>query len=297
MRVHPLAFLAAATLGCGGDDVEPRRIGSAEVVHEYRPPGIERAQLGVSRLGGPQVEQLTALTDRANFPSVSPDGSLVVFGQLSRLYLYDVATGSVRQLTFGPASDGGTRWSPDGTIIVYGSRRFADPATSDICTMPVTGGSPTCLTPPDEYDDRGPDWSPDGSEIVWERDLDGFIDLWIMNADGTNQRLLLDHSDYDTLPQWSPDGRFILFRSWRYGPPCLFILERATGNVRPVLGDSLDPAYIETGTWTPDGTGVVIEVLSPNNRLALVDLATGDARFLNSDTTSYYSWPSMVRNR
>lgn len=148
----------------------------------------------------------------------------------------------------------------------------------------------------DGYDNDGPDMSPDGTQIVWQRrrpDLD--IDLWIMNADGSNQRLLLDHSEADTSPQWSPDGRFILFRSFRYGPPGQFILELATGDIRPVLGDSLDPAFMETATWGPDGQSVIIEVLNPNNRFARVDLTTGDAQFINDDTLSYNSWPAMRR--
>jgi TolB protein len=297
MYVFILVLLALAAAACGGDEPDPRHVGPDDIVHMYGPPTVQHPQLGVTRIDGSRTEQLTNLPNQVSSPAVSPDGRFVVFHQLSRLWLYDVAADSAWQFTFGPATDANARWSPDGTRLVYGSGRFASPRTYDLCIRPVAGGEANCLMGPDEYDDDGADWSPDGSEIVWRRELDGRSDLWIMNADGSNQQLLLDHSDFDTMPRWSPDGRYILFRSFRYGPPSLFILERATGIVTPVLGDSLDPAFIESGTWTPDGARIVAEVLNISNRLALIDLGTGDARFITDDTLSYHAAPSMVRGR
>ncbi len=288
------AFLAVS--GCGGGDDPDRVIAADEIVHEQRLPGAPYYQVAVTPLDGSASQQLTQMTNSAHLPSVSPDGRRIVFQVLSRLWLLDVHLMEVRQFTFGPSLDGSPSWSPDGQRIVYSSRRVSWPETYDICIREVSGGEPSCLTEPDEFDDMGPDMSPDGTRIVWQRgDPDHYIDLWIMDADGSNQRLLLDHSDYDTSPQWSPDGRFILFRSFRYGPPCQFILELATGAIRPVLGDSLDPAFMESATWGPDGQSVIIEVLNPNNRFALVDLATGDAHFINDDTLSYNNSPSMRR--
>lgn len=282
------------TTGCAdGDDA--RVIATDEVVHQQQRPGEPFNQLAVTPLDGSASRQLTEMANDVHSPAVSPDGTQIVFQVLSRLWLYDVASREPHQFTFGPPLDGSAAWSPDGERILYSSQRFARPG-GDICIRGIRGGEPTCLTGPDEFDDSGPDMSPDGTRIVWQRTYaDLRNDLWIMNADGSNQRLLLDHSEHDNSPQWSPDGRFILFRSFRYGPPCQFILELATGNIRPVLGDSLDPAYMESATWTPDGQSVIIEVLNPNNRFALVDLATGDAHFINDDTLSYNSWPTMRR--
>ena len=70
-----------------------------------------------------------------------------------------------------------------------------------------------------------PDWSPDGTKIVCHsleykthpdrrRYLDPDSDLWVMNADGTDAKLLLDWKDYRLrFPLYSPDGQQIVFRA------------------------------------------------------------------------------------
>lgn len=289
-----LSLLAVS--GCGGRDDADRVIAADEIVHEQRLPGAPSYQIAVTPLDGSPSLQLTEMPSSADLPAVSPDGRRIVFQVLSRLWMFDVGSMEARQFTFGPTLDASARWSPDGQRIIYASRRLSRPESYDICIREVSGGEPTCLTGPDEFEDDGPDMSPDGTRIVWQRtDADLHNDLWIMNSDGSNQRLLLDHSDHDTSPQWSPNGRFILFRSFRYGPPGQFILELATGAIRPVLGDSLDPAFMGTATWGPNGQSVILEVHNPNSRFAQVDLATGAARFINDDTLSFNFWPSMRR--
>ena len=63
--------------------------------------------------------------------------------------------------------------------------------------------------------DGEPDWSPDGSRIVFTSDREGNEDIYIVNADGTGVMQLTDHPAPDTEPQWSPDGTRIAFTSAR----------------------------------------------------------------------------------
>ena len=74
--------------------------------------------------------------------------------------------------------------SPDGSTIVFSWR-------GDLWRAPVDGGQATRLTshPGREHDSY---WTPDGSEIVFESDRDGTVNLWAMQPDGTGIRRITD---------------------------------------------------------------------------------------------------------
>jgi TolB protein len=49
-----------------------------------------------------------------------------------------------------------------------------------------------------------PDWSPDGSQIVFQSGRDGNNEIYVMNADGSNQTRLTNEPAFDGSPAWSP---------------------------------------------------------------------------------------------
>jgi Tol biopolymer transport system component len=89
----------------------------------------------------------------------------------------------------------------------------------DIYTMNPDGSDVRQLT------NLGPDsravwesWSPDGKQIVFNEFFRG--QLWLMNADGSNQHLLLSESDfYDQRPSFTPDGSSVIFTRCRLDLP------------------------------------------------------------------------------
>ena len=68
--------------------------------------------------------------------------------------------------------------------------------------------------------DIHPAWSPDGTRIAFATDRDGIdenFEIYVMDADGSNQTRLTNNDAVDLLPAWSPDGTRIVFTSERDG--------------------------------------------------------------------------------
>jgi TolB protein len=87
----------------------------------------------------------------------------------------------------------------------------------DIYVMNADGSDMTRLTF-DPAGDNGPQWSPDGQQILFQSDRDkvpgemsGDDEIYVMNPDGTEQTRLTHHAGQDAFPRWSPDGRHIVF--------------------------------------------------------------------------------------
>jgi Tol biopolymer transport system component len=103
-------------------------------------------------------------------------------------------------------------WSFDNQWLVFSSDQYGN---YDIFKIPAGGGAAVRLTT-DPSHESFPSWSPDGARILFERQVGGGSEIWVMNADGTNQQQLT--SGYkDGTASFSPDGTKILFHGWR--PP------------------------------------------------------------------------------
>ena len=101
--------------------------------------------------------------------------------------------------------------------IVFHSARDGD---DEIFVMNADGSNPVQLTHNDGLRDRHPNWSPDGTRIVYAGDIgDNFnTEVVVMNADGSNQVNITNAPLYDGSPGWSPDGTRIVFETNRDDP-------------------------------------------------------------------------------
>jgi Tol biopolymer transport system component len=86
----------------------------------------------------------------------------------------------------------------------------------------------------DQYNERMPVWSPDGTKISYYGNHDGSYDIYTMNADGTNIVNLTNNPASDHSPQWSPDGTKISFISDRDGDYDLYVMNADGSNVKQI---------------------------------------------------------------
>ncbi|HSK78478.1 MAG TPA: protein kinase [Thermoanaerobaculia bacterium] len=205
----------------------------------------------------PQPGQIVRLTDLAGTetsPSLSPDGTFVVYAKSVDghfdLFLQRVADGNPINLTAdSPADDIQPAFSPDGQHIAFRSER----AGGGIFLMGATGESVRRLT------DFGfnPAWSPDGREIAVA--TEGAFDptarfsfsriFRIDLATGARRPLAVPDG---VQPSWSPHGLRIAF--WGLAQPgarrAIWTLSEEGGAPVPVVDDAF---YNWSPVWSPDG--------------------------------------------
>ena len=95
--------------------------------------------------------------------------------------------------------------------------------------------------------------TPDGARIVFSSGRDGNYEIYVMNADGSNQTRLTNDQNYDYSPSWSPYGARIAFRSERDGNFEIYVMNAdGSGQIRLTEdpGDDWHPS------WSPDGTKI-----------------------------------------
>ena len=108
-------------------------------------------------------------------------------------------------------------WSPDGTKIVYDAGYSPDIRYTQVCVVNADGSGKVELT-----EDSGylPDWSPDGKRIVFVRyvgvagDVTPQEDIFVMNADGTGERCLVDLKGSDSRPVWAETGEIFFIHKY-----------------------------------------------------------------------------------
>jgi Tol biopolymer transport system component len=151
------------------------------------------------------------------------------------IYKADISGQVVQNLTSSPGYDAEAVLSPRGDKIVFTSLRSGD---LELWTMDLDGANLQQLTHTPGYD-GGAFFSPDGSKIVWrasrfDNDPRGLADyqallkkglirpndleLFVMNADGTEQRQITDLGKASFGPYFHPSGEKILFSSNLYDP-------------------------------------------------------------------------------
>jgi tricorn protease len=178
-------------------------------------------------------------------PAFSPDGRWIAFTS-NRHGSYDVFVvpvqgGKPRRLTYDSAADIVNGWSPDGKQILFASTRSTSfPSSYELYTVPVQGGRVRRIT---SHEGKEGVFSPRGDQIAYVRGPGTWYrkgyrgssndDIWVCNADGTNNRRLTDFIGQDTSPMWSPDGQSIYYVSEVFGNPANIVAADAAGKSKP----------------------------------------------------------------
>lgn len=199
---------------------------------------------------GPQVD-----------PKWAPDGSKLLFpswgpGVPADLWVANADLSGPEQLTDHPGWAASGAWSPDGTRIALAIDPMVGPPSASIHVMNADGSGLVNVsnpdgTRPDDLNDWGPLWSPDGGTVVFERErIDGspVVELWAVAPDGSSLRQLTDAQgeDQDRGATWSPDGSQLYFTRCAScageggGAQDVWAMQRDGSDLRPVTTTGVD---------------------------------------------------------
>ena len=105
--------------------------------------------------------------------------------------------------------------------------------------------------------DKYPVSSPDGRKIAFTSARDGYNAIYVMNADGSEQRRLTRNKWADGFPAWSPDGHRIAFTSTRDGNAEIYVMSADGSDQRRLTRNPADDGvgYLgwSSSAWSPDG--------------------------------------------
>jgi Tol biopolymer transport system component len=216
---------------------------------------------------------LTSFPGDETQPTFSPDGKKMAFvwsgenNDNSDIYIRDIGSGSMFQLTTNLAEDLSPVWSPDGKRLAF---LRAAPNETEVYVSPSGGGihgSITSLFPTRiEAVGRHLDWSPDGKYLAAaDKKLaeEPFSIVLIEVNTGHKIQVTTPPAGMigDMGPAFSPDGKSIAFiRAISSGVDDIFITSVSGGGVRRI---TTDRRYIISLTWSADGRSLVFS----SNRL------------------------------
>lgn len=240
--------------------------------------------------------QVTSFRDLdVRFPSLG--GDAIVFTAGSKLYLYDVLNGGLREIPVQVSTDQTALMPRSVALAPYlehlalspdGKRLLAE-ARGEIFSVPATHGPVIALTRSSGVAERHPAWSPDGRKAAWFTDRRGEYELAITDlATGQESVVTTLGPGFRYRPWWSPDSRRLVFIDQAMK---IWLHDTETGKTASF--DSLRTAFhgeLEgfRVTWSPDSRWVAYSRHLPGGGSALAAY-DADADRVHALTSGYYN--------
>ncbi|HEY3836924.1 MAG TPA: S9 family peptidase [Bryobacteraceae bacterium] len=227
---------------------------------------------------GGNAKQITFLSTGAGGVLPSPDGKMLVF--TSDVFPSCGADESCNKKMLDDQKASKVKARLINSLLYRHWNAWQSPTRSHLLSIPIDGGTAIDLTPGSHdvppFSLGGPDdyaISPDGKEVCFTMNTDEVAatstnnDLFVVGTNGenvVNPRRITPNVASDSSPQYSPDGKYIAYRSqnragYESDRQRLMVLERATGHLNS-LTDNLDRS-VNSFTWLPDSSRLFFTVI------------------------------------
>ena len=219
-------------------------------VDETGPKNARVKKLAIMDQDGFNARTLTNGKELLLTPRFSPNSQEITYSAIgteaSRVYIYNLDTGQKEIVGDIPRMSFAPRFSPDGQSVIM-SLESEDGRDANIFLMDLRTKQLRQITNVPAIN-TAPCFSPDGSRIAFESDRGGTQQIYIMNADGSNQnRISFGQGRYST-PVWSPDGKYIAFTRQGSGGFGIGVMN-PDGSGERILTEGF---HNEGPTWSPN---------------------------------------------
>jgi uncharacterized repeat protein (TIGR01451 family) len=278
-------FFTVNADGTGRTKIRDKAPGTTESLPVWSPDGTKIAfEREVSTSSFVTFEHYVMDADGSNLRRVStngtldsratwsPDGSTLAF--IGRdLAVYAVRPDGTGETRIAPTLGfpHGLDWSPDGTRFTF------DRNSTNVWVMDVDGSNQKQLTfttqtgdgPTRDYD---PLWAPDASRITFTRHTTNADDAYVVNADGTGLRRLLNQQQI-ARPQISPDGTKVVYT----GFDGMYVANLDGSGLPVALGRGNSPVWQPVPDADPTPTPTPVPTFNISGRVAKADGSAGNA--------------------
>ncbi len=174
--------------------------------------------------------------------------------------------GKLTRLTTSTESDLNPRFSPDGSLIAYVS---GPPGSSHIWVMNSDGSNKRQVTS-DAGMQAWPEWSPDGSRLVyWEYNAATHkYAIRTIKADGSSKITIIETANIVDRPAWRPDGQYLAYSEERSGNWDIWVARSDASQTWRMTS----AADMETNPlWSPDGTKIAYKMAAVTGSYTLTE--------------------------
>jgi eukaryotic-like serine/threonine-protein kinase len=191
-------------------------------------------------------------------PALSPDDRRLAIGIRDRLaktrdiWIFDLLSGTRTRLTFDPADDLDSVWSPDGTRIAFSSDRLGQ---RDIYQKLADGsGQEELLLGGKGGHKNVEDWSPDGQYLVYNYTSPPLTHLYVLPLAVDGKPILFVDADFRTAEgQFSPNGRWLAYHSLESGRSEIYVQGFTLDSSQPRGKWQISTVGGELPRWRRDG--------------------------------------------
>lgn len=259
-----------------GGDLTPWSPDGSELIYTSNRTGT--GDIWVLPVNGGKPRQLTRDVRDDNSPTWSPDGKWVAFiskrGRQTDVWVVPAAGGTELRVTDDVAEEDGLQWIGKSSKLAFHTGAEA----RGLWAMTVADGKERRITP-DSIRVGAFDVSPNGTEVVYQVLRGGGVsELWVIPLAGSASRTLVSGTADNFDPDWSPDGKTILFQSNRSGNQDIWVVDAAGGEPRQLNNWPTDERNAE---WSADGSAVYFvsdHDASPLSDVWMVPVAGGEPR-------------------